>query len=54
MSLLGHTNFSTTQKYIDLARIVTYDKRMKSWVLEVFGDLEQALSIEAMTLELGN
>lgn len=54
MSLLGHTNFSTTQKYIDLARIVTYDKRMKSWVLEVFGDLEQALSIEAMALELGD
>ena len=54
MSLLGHSSFSTTQKYIDLARTVTYDKHMKSWVLDVFGDLEQALSIEATELEVGN
>ncbi len=54
MSLLGHSSFSTTQTYIDLARTVTYDKRMKSWVLDVFGDLEQALNIEATELEVGN
>lgn len=54
MSLLGHSSFSTTQKYIDLARTVTYDKRMQSWVLDVFGDLEQTLSIEATELEVGN
>jgi integrase len=54
MSLLGHFKFSTTQKYINLARTVTYDKHMKSWVLDVFSDLEQALSIEATELEVGN
>ncbi len=52
MTLLGHSNFSTTQKYIDLARTVTYDKRMKSWVQDVFGGLEQELCIEAMELEI--
>jgi integrase len=52
MSLLGHSNFVTTQKYIDLARTVTYDKRMKSWVQDVFGGLEQELCIEAMELEI--
>ncbi len=54
MSLLGHSSFSTTQKYINLARTVTYDTHMKSWVLDVFGGLEQALSIEATELEVGN
>ena len=54
MSLLGHSNFSTTQKYIDLARTVTYDKHMESWVLDIFGDLEQTLGIEATELEVGN
>lgn len=53
MSLLGHSNFSTTQKYIDLARTITYDKRMKSWVEDVFGGLEQELNVEATELEVG-
>lgn len=53
MSLLGHSNFATTQKYIDLARTITYDKKMKTWVEDVFGGLEQELSIEAKTLEVG-
>lgn len=53
MSLLGHSNFSTTQKYIDLARTITYDKRMKSWVEDVFGGLEQELSVDASELEVG-
>lgn len=53
MSLLGHANFTTTQKYIDLARTMTYDKRMKSWVEEVFGGLEQELSVEAKKIEIG-
>ncbi|MDU0112279.1 site-specific integrase [Psychrosphaera aquimarina] len=43
MSLMGHSNFSTTQRYIDLARTTTYDKKMKSWVDEVFGELVQDL-----------
>lgn len=51
MSLLGHSCFSTTQKYIDFARTVTYDKHMNSWVLDIFGDLEQALSAEVKELE---
>ena len=54
MTLLGHSNFSTTEKYINLARTVTYDKHMQSWVLDIFGDLEQELSIEATELEVGN
>ncbi|HHY0626843.1 TPA: hypothetical protein ACVU5F_004956, partial [Vibrio parahaemolyticus] len=53
MSLLGHANFSTTQKYIDLARTMTYDKRMKSWVEAVFGGLEQELAVEAKKVEIG-
>jgi integrase len=53
MSLLGHSNFKTTERYIDLARTVTYDKRMNSWVEEVFGGLEQELAIEANELEIG-
>jgi len=54
MALLGHSNFSTTLKYIDLARTITYDKRMKSWVEDVFGGLEQELSVEAAELEVGS
>jgi site-specific recombinase XerD len=53
MSLLGHSNFSTTQKYIDLARITTFDKQMKSWVEDVFGGLEKKLRKEAKELEVG-
>lgn len=53
MTLLGHSKFSTTEKYIDLARTITYDKRMKSWVEDVFGGLEQELSVEVTELEIG-
>ncbi|TFH89481.1 tyrosine-type recombinase/integrase [Vibrio ouci] len=53
MSLLGHSNFSTTEKYIDLARTFTYDKRMKSWVDDVFGGLDQELSAEVTMLQVG-
>lgn len=53
MSLLGHSNFSTTQKYINLAQTITYDKRMKSWVEDVFGGLEQELSVEVTKLRGG-
>ena len=53
MSLLGHSNFSTTEKYIDLARTITYDKRMKSWVDDVFGGLDQELSAEVTMLQVG-
>jgi site-specific recombinase XerD len=46
MSLMGHTNFSTTEKYINFARTTTYDKRMKSWVDDVFRDLEKELNVK--------
>ncbi|MBP3140476.1 tyrosine-type recombinase/integrase [Aliivibrio fischeri] len=54
MSLLGHSNFSTTQKYINLARIITYDKRMKSWVEDVFSGIELELSKEKTDLDMGS
>lgn len=47
MSLMGHANFSTTQKYINFARSVTFEKQMQDWVDTVFGGLGQALENEA-------
>lgn len=37
MSLLGHSSFSTTQKYLNFARNEGFEKTMMSWVKEVYG-----------------
>jgi integrase len=47
MSLLGHTNFSSTMKYINFARSVTFDKQMADWTERIFGGLESVLAAEA-------
>lgn len=44
MQLLGHSDFSTTQKYINFARSITFDKQMASWVDKFFGEHVQSLS----------
>jgi site-specific recombinase XerD len=47
MALMGHTNFSSTQKYINFARTVTFEKQMRDWVDRIFTDLQPALEDEA-------
>jgi len=47
MSLMGHTNFSTTQKYINFSRSVTFEKQMHDWVSRIFGELQPTLKLEA-------
>lgn len=47
MKLLGHSRFSTTVKYINFARSVTFDQQMQDWVDEVFADLTPSLKQEA-------
>ncbi len=43
MQLLGHADFSTTQKYINFARSLTFDKQMSSWVDKLFGEFVEPL-----------
>lgn len=47
MSLMGHANFSTTQKYINFARSATFEKQMHDWVSRIFGELQPGLELEA-------
>jgi len=47
MALMGHENFSTTLKYINFARSVTFESQMEDWVTRIFSDLNPALSAEA-------
>ena len=47
MTLLGHTQFSTTLKYLNFARSVTFESQMQSWVDRVFADLAPTLEFEA-------
>lgn len=47
MALLGHDNFSTTQKYINFARTVTFEHQMQDWVDQIFGGLGPMLDGEA-------
>lgn len=39
MSLLGHVNFSSTQKYINFARTITFEGQMQDWVDRIFTGL---------------
>lgn len=47
MSLMGHANFSTTMKYINFARSITFEDQMQDWVERIFGGLAPALVAEA-------
>lgn len=47
MALMGHANFSTTQKYINFAGTITFEKQMQDWVDRVFTGLRPALEEEA-------
>ena len=53
MRLLGHSDFSTTQKYINFARSETFDKQMASWVDKLFGDHLVILQDEMVTVQGG-
>ncbi|WP_080403156.1 site-specific integrase [Burkholderia ubonensis] len=48
MALLGHSQFSTTLKYINFARSVTFEQQMQDWVDQVFADLVPWLQGEAV------
>lgn len=43
MSLLGHSNFSTTRKYLNFARAVTFDSEMKGWADTIFDGIDVRL-----------
>lgn len=47
MQLMGHADFSTTQKYINFARSLTFDKQMASWVDKLFGEFVTPLQQDA-------
>ena len=47
MQLMGHENFSTTLKYINLARDITFELQMLDWVDHVYADLKPILEKEA-------
>lgn len=51
MKLLGHNDFSTTQKYIHFARSLTFDKQMASWVDKLFGEFIDPLKESAFTTQ---
>ena len=43
MALLGHSNFSTTRKYLNFARSITFDSEMQGWSNTVFDGIDAAL-----------
>jgi site-specific recombinase XerD len=52
MQLMGHADFSTTQKYINFARSLTFDKQMASWVDKLFGEFVAPLQEDAFKAEV--
>ncbi len=48
---MGHSNFSTTQKYINFARSEPFDKQMASWVDKLFGEHLSSLHDELVVLQ---
>jgi site-specific recombinase XerD len=51
MQLMGHADFSTTQRYINFARSLTFDKQMASWVDKLFGEFVAPLQEDAFKTE---
>jgi site-specific recombinase XerD len=51
MQLMGHSDFSTTQKYINFARSLTFDKQMASWVDKLFGEFVAPMQEDAFNAE---
>lgn len=54
MQLLGHSDFSTTQKYINFARSETFDKQMSSWVDKLFGEHLPSLHGDLQAIQQGS
>lgn len=54
MALLGHSNFSTTRKYLNFARAVTFDSEMSGWTDTVFEGIETSLIEDYEHLVGGN
>lgn len=54
MSLLGHSNFSTTRKYLNFARAVTFDSEMKGWSDTIFDGIDDRLVGDYQHLLRGN
>ena len=50
MQLMGHSNFSTTQQYINFARSLTFDKQMAGWVDKLFGEFVEPLRESSLAL----
>lgn len=53
MQLLGHSDFATTQKYINFARSETFDKQMSSWVDKLFGEHLPSLHNDLLAIQQG-
>ncbi len=53
MQLLGHSDFATTQKYINFARSETFDKQMSSWVDKLFGEHLPSLHSDLLAIQQG-
>ncbi|MGQ5484920.1 site-specific integrase [Photobacterium damselae subsp. piscicida] len=53
MQLLGHSDFSTTQKYINFARSETFDKQMSNWVDKLFGEHLPSLHGDLQAIQQG-
>ena len=51
MQLMGHADFSTTQKYINFSRSLTFDKQMASWVDKLFGEFVVPLQEDAFKVD---
>ena len=54
MALLGHSNFSTTRKYLNFARAVTFDSEMKGWSDTIFDGIDARLVDDYQHLLRGN
>lgn len=54
MDLMGHSNFSTTEKYINFAQSVTFDQQMSTWVDKLFGEFLGQFQEEVVALKKGN
>jgi len=54
MDLMGHSDFSTTQRYINFARSMTFDQQMSSWVDQLFGEFLAPLQEDVLNAQGDN